>query len=150
MNVAPVIVVASTMPATTMPAASSPAVIVDAAMLDATMVPAWMVALASNLNGAHDDPFHWEISPVVLLIQMSFVSGFEGAEAEMVTRFPPRVLTVMPWFSIDGVIDPFCRSPPSPPAPGAVEVTAPDPGSLAPSARCRGRTRSRTGSRGRR
>src|SRR6266705_2607165 len=124
-------VVASTIPATTMPAASRLAVIVDAAMLDATMVPAWIVCDASNLNGTHEEPFHWEISPVADAIQMSFVLGLAGADAEMVVRVPPRGLTVMPWFSIAGVIDPFCRRPPRPPAPGAVEVTGPDPGSCA-------------------
>src|SRR6185437_15895368 len=100
-------------------------------MLLATIVPAWMVALPSNLNGTQLEPFHWEISPVPEAIQMSFVSGFDGADAEMVVRFPPSVLTVMPSFSIDGVMLPFCRRPPRPPAPGAVEVTAPDPGSCA-------------------
>ena len=123
--------VVSTIPATTIPAASSPAVIVDAAMLLATIVPAWIVALASNLNGCHVDPSHWLISPVVLLIQMSPVLGVAGADAEMVVRFPPRVLIVMPSFSIAGVMLPFCSSPPRPPAPGAWEVTAPDPGSCA-------------------
>ncbi len=90
-----------------------------------------MVALASNLNGVHADPFHWLISPVAEAIQMSSRFGAAGALAEMVTAFPPRVRMVMPWFSIAGVMDPFAMTPPSPPAPGAVEVVAPDPGSCA-------------------
>ena len=37
----------------------------------------------------------------------------------------------MPSFSMLGVIDPLAMMPPRPPAPGAVEVTAPLPGSCA-------------------
>ena len=62
---------------------------------------------------------------------MSFVSGFDGADAEMVMRFPPSVLTVMPSLSMLGVMLPFWMRPPRPPAPGAVDVTAPEPGSCA-------------------
>ena len=83
------------------------------------------------MNGAQAAPFQEEISPVVLLIQMSSVSGLAGAPAAMVIRAPPSVLTVMPSFSIDGVIDPLAMMPPRPPAPGAVDVTAPLPGSCA-------------------
>jgi len=90
-----------------------------------------MVADPSNLNGAQLLPFHWLMSPVALAIQMSFVSGLAGADAEMVMRFPPSVLTVMPSDSMLGVTKPFCMMPPRPPAPGAVEVVAPDPGSCA-------------------
>ena len=62
---------------------------------------------------------------------MSFVSGFAGADAAMAMRAPPRVLTVIPSYSMLGVMDPLAMMPPRPPAPGAVEVTAPDPGSCA-------------------
>ena len=83
------------------------------------------------MTGCQSAPSHWLMSPVAEAIQMSPVLGVAGADAEMVVRVPPKVLTVMPSFSIAGVIDPFSSSPPRPPAPGAVEVTAPDPGSCA-------------------
>src|SRR6266702_2982412 len=57
------------------------------------MVFATIVALPSNLNGAQAEPFHWEMSPVADAIQMSSASVFAGALAELVIRFPPRVLT---------------------------------------------------------
>src|SRR6266567_1607333 len=104
MNCSAWTVVASTIPATTIPAANRFAVSVLTAMLDAMIEAAWMVAEASNLNGTQEEPFHWEISPVADAIQMSFVLGVAGALAAMVVRVPPRVLTVMPWFSIAGVI----------------------------------------------
>ena len=106
--------------------------IVDAAMFDATMVPAWMTADASNLNGCHAAPSHWLISPVPESIQMSSVSGFDGALAAMVVRFPPRVLTVIALVQHrrgDRARSAAGRR--GRPAPGAVEVTAPEPGSCA-------------------
>src|SRR6266498_1625385 len=130
-------VVASTIPATTRPATSSAAVIVPAAMLLATMVcaaiseemivPAWIVFVALNKIGAHADPFHWEISPVPELIQISFVFGFAGAPTLMVTRLPPRVRMEIPSFSIAGVIDPFRMTCPRP-LPGAVDTVGLPPG----------------------
>src|SRR5580765_1193532 len=88
--------VASTIPATTVPAAIRDEVIADAAMFAVTMVPAMIVADASNLNGTHEDPFHWEISPVVAAIQMSLTFGAAGATVEIVIAVPPNVWTVIP------------------------------------------------------
>ena len=81
--------VASTNPAYTCPAAISDAVSVDAAMLAATIVPAWMVADASNLNGAHAAPSHWEISPVALRdpdVVGVGVGGGAGGDGDAVRR----------------------------------------------------------------
>src|SRR5215472_5159511 len=125
--------VASTIPALTIPAASSAAVIVPAAMLLATMVPAWMVDPSSGY-ATHADPFQAEMTAVAVFTHRSLTSGVAGADGPTVIRFPPTVLTVMPSFSMTGVMPPLAISADSGVVPGALLVTGEPPGICAVSA----------------